>query len=90
MSSNLETSMAMCYTGNMSDTIAEQPTLPKAELERLSGAKPNHEINSIIERVVNGQNRGWELLRRWRGGLRQRADGDGVRSAQWRSERQGA
>jgi hypothetical protein len=65
----------LCYIVCMHETITIRPTIPKAELEKLSGGNLNKWINGIIERAVGERDRGWdEFFRQPRRAFKSRAD----------------
>jgi len=41
------------------DTITIRPTIPKAELKKLSGGNLNKWINGLIEQAVRERSSGW-------------------------------
>ena len=43
----------------MQDTITIRPTIPKAELQKVSGGNLNKWINGLIERAVGERSAGW-------------------------------
>lgn len=53
----------------MQDTITIRPTIPKAELQKVSGGKLNKWINGLFERTVGERNARWaefmDYPRRW-------------------------
>ena len=49
----------LCYRGCVQDTITIRPTIPKAELQKVSGGNLNKWINGLIERAVGERNTGW-------------------------------
>ena len=48
-----------CYKGCVQDTITIRPTIPKAELQRVSGGNLNKWINGLIEQAVGERGAGW-------------------------------
>ena len=48
-----------CYMGCVQDTITIRPTIPKAELQKVSGGNLNKWINGLIERAVGERSAGW-------------------------------
>lgn len=60
---------------HISETITIRPTIPKAELEKLSGGNLNKWINSLIERAAGERESGWdEFFKRPRRAFRSQAD----------------
>lgn len=65
----------MCYMVCMHETITIRPSIPKAELEKLSGGNLNKWINGLIERAAGERDSGWEaFFRRPRRAFKSRAD----------------
>ena len=58
-SRNLDGPGLWCYTGCVRDTITIRPTIPKAELQKVSGGNLNKWINGLIERAVGERSAGW-------------------------------
>ncbi len=57
------------------ETITIRPSIPKAELEKLSGGNLNKWINGLIERAVGEWDSGWDAFyRRPRRAFKSRAD----------------
>jgi hypothetical protein len=48
-----------CYRGCVRDTITIRPTIPKAELQKVSHGNLNKWINGLIERAVGERSAGW-------------------------------
>ena len=48
-----------CYRWCVQDTITIRPTIPKAELQKVSGGNLNKWINGLIERAVGERSAGW-------------------------------
>ena len=59
----------------MQDTITIRPTIPKAELQKVSGGNLNKWINGLIERAVGERNAGWgEFMEQPRRRFKSQAD----------------
>ena len=59
----------------MQGTITIRPTIPKAELQRLSGGNLNKWINGLIERAVGERNSRWtEFMNQPRRRFKSQAD----------------
>ena len=64
-----------CYMGCVQDTITIRPTIPKAELQKVSGGNLNKWINGLIERAVGEHSAGWsEFMDRPRRRFKSQAD----------------
>ena len=48
-----------CYKRCVQETITIRPTIPKAELQKVSGGNLNKWINGLIERAVGERSAGW-------------------------------
>ena len=55
----VDTPRLQCYMGCVQDTITIRPTIPKAELQKVSGGNLNKWINGLIERAVGERSAGW-------------------------------
>lgn len=49
----------LCYKGCVQDTITIRPTIPKSELQKVSGGNLNKWINGLIEQAVGERRDGW-------------------------------
>ena len=59
----------------MQETISIRPTIPKAELQKVSGGNLNKWINGLIEQAVGERGTGWgEFLDRPRRRCKSQAD----------------
>lgn len=59
----------------MQETITIRPTIPKAELQRVSGGNLNKWINALIELAVGERGGGWgEFMDRPRRQFKSQAD----------------
>ena len=55
----LTVSSSLWYRACVQDTITIRPTIPKAELQKVSGGNLNKWINGLIERAVGERSAGW-------------------------------